>query len=98
MAGKDNTTRIEILENQAANLVARLDVQDVLVKGITEGLKKWSDICEGHTTKITVLEQNLFLVDLKVLKETISTIEKDIVAIRKDVESLGKWKDDLKKE
>jgi hypothetical protein len=97
--GRTNTERIEILESQAANLSARLDVQDIVLKGIDELLRKSVTAAEGNNSKITVIEERLLvLVDLKGSLSTIASLEKDFVAVRKDLESLQKWKDELKKE
>ncbi len=97
--GKNNTQRIETLENQAANMSARLDVHDTQIKGIAEGQKEGTDTTRGQTSKITVIEERLLvLVDLKGSLAIIASIEKDLVALRKDLESLQEWKDELKKE
>ena len=52
MAGKDNTTRIEWLESQYHGLVARLEVQDVELKRISEQLAKGGESTAGHHSKI----------------------------------------------
>jgi hypothetical protein len=97
--GKNNTQRIEILESQAATFTSRLDVHDSQIEGLTEALTKSRDTTEGHTAKITVVEQQLLLlVDLKAAMAAVASIEKEFVAIKKDVENLGKWKEELKKE
>ena len=95
--GKNNTQRIEALESQAANMSARLDVHDREIKGISEVLKKSADATEGHASKITVIEQQILLLDLKGALTAITTIEKDLLILRKDLDNLGKWKDDQKK-
>ena len=98
MAGKDNTTRIEALESRVYNLAARLDVLDVELKGIAEVQTKGVDTTAGHTTKIIVIEQQLLvLVALKESMAMIATIEKDLVAIKKDVETNAKWQEEEKK-
>ena len=99
MADKTNTTKIEELQELAGNLVARLDVHDVRLGSIIESLKKYQEATEGHNAKIIVVEQQLLvLVDLKSLVVAVATIDKDLALLRKDVEGLGKWKEDLKKE
>lgn len=91
--GKNNTQRIETLETQTANMSARLDVHDIQLKGIHEGLKKSTDTAEGHTSKITIIEEKLVvLVDFKACMSAVSAIEKELVAFRKDLESLQKWR------
>jgi hypothetical protein len=63
--GKNNTQRIEILESQAANMSARLDVHDILIQGLKAVLEKGTEATEEHTSKITVIEEKvLVLVDL----------------------------------
>jgi hypothetical protein len=90
--GKNNTQRIETLESQAANITARLDVHDALIKVIDELLRKSDDVTQGHVSKITVIEQQLLvLVDLKNSVGTIAAIEKDLVALKKDLDNLQKW-------
>jgi chromosome segregation ATPase len=99
MAGKDNTTRIEILESQAANVSGRLAVFDFQLKVISDLLKKYSEASEGHGSKITVIEQQLLvLADLKPLVGSITALEKELVAIKKDLEAFGKWRDEQKRE
>jgi hypothetical protein len=97
--GKNNTQRIEILESQAANMSARLDVHDILIQGLKAVLEKGTEATEEHTSKITVIEEKvLVLVDLKAAQAAIVAIEKEHLGFRKDIEALQKWKDDLKKE
>ena len=97
--GKNNTQRIETLESQAANMSARLDVHDIEIKGVADLLKTSSDSTRGHTTKITVIEQQLIvLTDLKESKVLIAAIEKELIGFKKDLESLQKTSDDQKKE
>jgi uncharacterized coiled-coil DUF342 family protein len=97
--GKNNTQRIEDLEGQATNWSARLQGYGVEIQLMKEQLNKCLSATEGHTSRITVMEQQvLVVVDLKRSMEAIAAIEKDLVAIRKDLESLQGWKNDLKKE
>jgi hypothetical protein len=97
--GKTNTQRIETLEGRAETVLARIEVHEAQIKGILEVLKKGTDVTEGHTSKITVIEQQLLvLVDLKGSLAILATIDKDIVALKKDVEGLSKWREELKKE
>ena len=98
MAAKTNTEKIDDLLALTANLSSRLDVHDEQIKGIVEGLKKGADTTEGHTSKITVIEQQLVLVDLKGCAAAITVIEQELVAFKKDLESLKSWKDEQKKE
>jgi chromosome segregation ATPase len=99
MAGKDNTTRIEILENQAANIAARLDVHEVQLKGISEILKKCAEASEGHTSQLTVIEHKILaLVDFKALTGAVALMEKELALVKKDLEGLASWKEDLRKE
>ena len=98
MAGRDNTTRIEILESHAANVTARLDVQDILLKGVSDLVKKANELCESHTTKISVFEQQLVVLDLKATLAAIANVEKEIIAIKKDVEAFTTWKHEQKKD
>jgi hypothetical protein len=96
--GKNNTQRIETLESQAARMSARLDVHETLIKGLDELLKKCADASEGHGSKITIIEQQLFIVDLKSAMAIIASMKEDLVAIRKDIENLQSWKAEQKKE
>ena len=99
MAGKTNTTRIEDLEALTNNLSARLDVQVIQIQGITELLKKAAEAATSHTEKLIVIEHKiLVLADVKGCVEAIAAIRQDLIGIKRDVEGLGKWKDDLKKE
>ena len=99
MPGKTNTDRIETLESKAANLSARLDVHDTLIQGLKAVLDKGTVATEGHTSKITVIEEKLLvLVDLKAIQTAIIAVEKENLGIRKGIEALQKWKDELKKE
>jgi hypothetical protein len=45
-----------------------------------------------------VIEQTLVLVDLKSLQAVITSLEKDGLIIKKDIEALQKWNEELKKE
>jgi hypothetical protein len=97
--GRNNTQRIETLESQAANLSARLDVYEIQLKGIIEGLTKGMEVTAGHTEKIIVFEEKLLvLADFKNCLAAVTALEKEFIALKKDLESLGKWKDELKKE
>ena len=97
--GKNNTQRIETLENQAANMTARLDVHDTLMQALKTVLEKGTEATEGHTTKIVVIEEKiLVLVDLKTMQSAITSIEKEALGIRKDVEALQGWKEELKRD
>jgi hypothetical protein len=54
---------------------------------------------EGHTAKITIIEEKiLVLVDLKAIQGAIVALEKESLGLRKDIEALQRWKDELKKE
>ncbi len=96
--GKNNTERIETLENQAANMSARIDVFDTQLKAITELLKKCSDATQGHDTKITIVEQQLLIVDLKDVVAKIGSTREELIAIRKDIETIQNWKAEQKRE
>lgn len=96
--GKNNTQRIETLESQAASLAARLDVFDKVIENVSKLLEKYGDATEGHGSKITVIEQQLLIVDLRAAVGALSAIREELVAIRKDIESLQGWKADQKKE
>jgi chromosome segregation ATPase len=96
--GKTNTQRIETLESQAANMMARLDVHDTLLEGLKAVLDKGTKATEGHTSKISIIEQTLVMVNLKDMQAAIGAIEKEHLGLRKDLEALQKWKDELKKE
>jgi len=98
-AGKDNTSRIEILEDRTSSIVAKLGVIEFALEGISENLKKGMGATEGHGSRITVIEQRiLVLVELKQGMASIAAIEKEVLALKKDLESIGKWKEELKKE
>src|SRR4051794_9805966 len=98
MAGRDNTTRIEQLESQTANLAARLDVHDAALKGISEVQAKGGAAAEGHAARIVVIEQQLLvLADLKAAVAAIAAVEKEIVSIKKDVEANVRWQQEEKK-
>jgi chromosome segregation ATPase len=97
--GKNNTQRIETLEDRAANVAARLDVLDTQIEGIKAVLQKGAEDAEEHTTRITVVEQQiLVLPEMKIAQAAIVSVEKDLLALRKDLESLQKWRDEMKKE
>src|SRR5438034_10441502 len=97
--GKNNTQRIEILESQAATLSARLDVFDTLVKSLTELLKKYSDATEGHSSKITLFEERIVVLgDLKEGLKVIAALEKELVAVKKDLETFQKWQEEQRQE
>jgi hypothetical protein len=99
MAGKTNTDRIEVLEDLTSNLAARLDVHDVHIKGLSDLFTKGTETTANHSSKIVVIEERLLvLADFKNCIAAVTVVEKDIVAIKKDLESLRGWKDDLKKE
>jgi hypothetical protein len=59
--GKNNTQRIETLENQAANMSARLDVHDTMLDVLKSALNKSGTVTEGHISKITVIEEKISL-------------------------------------
>jgi len=96
--GKNNTQRIENLESHAATLSARLDVFDKMIDGIDKLLEKCSKTTEGHDEQITVIHQQLLFVDLKQTLATLSSLKEDMVAVRKDIESLNAWRDERKRE
>jgi chromosome segregation ATPase len=99
MAGKTNTERIEALEDKVTRLLTRLKLNDLQIEGISESLKKSTEAAERHTSTITVIEQKLLvLVDTKQFLADVGAIRLELVALKKDLESLGKWKDELKKE
>jgi hypothetical protein len=99
MAGRDNTTRIELLESRAETAAGRLDVIDIQLKWITDTLNKAVTTHEGHSAKITVIEKDIVvLADFKSCQAAVAAMEKDLIVIRKDLESLSKWKEEQKKE
>lgn len=99
MPGETNTNKIAKLEDRVAVLSARLDVFDTLIKGLTELATKGATANEGHSSRITVVEQQvLVLADLKVAVAAIASIKEELVALRKDIESLQSWKAEQKKE
>jgi hypothetical protein len=92
--GKTNTDKIEMLENQAANILRRLDVSDTIIQYLKADLAKCEEITAVHVSKLTIVDH----VNLKFLQAAIVQIEKDHVSFKKDLETLQKWKDELKKE
>lgn len=97
--GKNNTERIEILEGQAANMTARLDVHDTIIQGLKANLDKGTVTIEGHAKLLALIEEKiLVLVDLKTIQAALVALEKGNVEFRKDIEALQKWKDDVKKD
>ena len=100
MAGrKTNTEKIEELTKLTSDLDSRLKVQEETIRWLSEALKKGTDTTTEHGLKIVSVEEKLVvLVDFKRCVDTVSTIQQDLVALRKDVENLQKWKDELKKE
>jgi chromosome segregation ATPase len=99
MAGRDNTTRIELLEERTHNLSGRLEVLDVQLQRMTETLKKGVEDASAHTQKIIVIEQQLLaLADLKEARGSITAIREELVAIKKDVQGLSDWKAEVKRE
>jgi hypothetical protein len=59
--GKNNTERIEELEDKAANFAARLDVHDTRIDQIGGLVRKCEELAQGHVSKITVVEQQLLV-------------------------------------
>jgi hypothetical protein len=97
--GKTNTTRIEALEELTRDLVSPLNVHDETLKWLSEILRKGAESTEEHSKKIVVFEEKVVvLADFRRCLDTVSAIQQDLVAFRKDLESLQKWKDDQKKE
>jgi len=99
MAGRNLTQRIEILESHASSVASRLDVHDTLIKGLSTLLDKGAIVADGHSSKIVVIEKELIvLAGMKDVKTALAQLEKDSLGMKKDIESLIKWKEDLKKE
>ena len=97
--GKTNSQRIENLESQAANLSERITVHDKVITILEQLLEKTSDASGMHHSKLTILEQQLLvIVDLKESIAKVNSIDKELVAFKKDIEALQKWKDELKTE
>jgi hypothetical protein len=95
----NNTQKIEILERQAANTVARLDVHNTQLKGMLERLEKGVRTTEGHADKLATVEQRLQIcVNVREYLSEIASVRSELVAVKKDIESLSKWKEDVKKE
>ena len=99
MAGKTNTTRIEDLEELTRNLVSRLNVHDETLKWFSDMLTKGTESADEHGKKIVVFEEKmLVLVDFKNCVAEVGKIREDLIGMKRDIESLGKWKDEQKKE
>ena len=98
MTRKSDGARIDDLVDLTRALSSQIEVHDTQIKGIIEGLKQGTDTTEGHTSKITIIEQQLNIIDLKGCAAAITAIEKELIAIRNDLSSLKSWKDDQKKE
>jgi hypothetical protein len=97
MAGKDNTTRIETLETQSANLAARLDVFGAELRAISELLRKAGTATEGHTLKITVLEQQVTVITaLKDSVEALKELKTELKGLQKDIEVCKNWQEEEK--
>ncbi|MBY0460045.1 MAG: hypothetical protein K2V38_22240 [Gemmataceae bacterium] len=66
---------------------------------MTHRLEKWTGAAEGHGTKIVVIEQQLsLLVELKATVTAVASLKEEMIAVRKDLESLQGWKAEQKKE
>ena len=99
MPGETNTDKIAKLEDRTASLLARLGVVETLIKELTERSKKSTDTNEGHGSRITVVEQQILVIaELKDAVAVIASIKEELVAIKKDIESLQSWKAEQKKE
>lgn len=97
--GKNNTTRIEELEEVTRNLVSRLNVLDETLKWLSEILRKGEASTEEHGRRIVVFEEKIVvLTDFRRCLDHVAAIQQDLVAHRKDLEGLQKWKEDQKKE
>jgi hypothetical protein len=95
--GKNNTQRIETLEIRVESLSTRLEVHGIQIDRLDELLKKCSDASEGNGSKITIIEQHLFFVDLKGTMTIIASIKEDLVVVKKDIENLQSWKGEQKR-
>jgi hypothetical protein len=97
--GKNNTQRIETLESLTGNLSSRLDVLQKWIEGIENLLNKYIAATEGHGSKIILVEERILILgDLKEALKAIAPLEKELVAVKKDLEALQKWKEDQKRE
>jgi hypothetical protein len=86
MAGKTNTDRIADLESQASTLSARLDVHDRTLELLSEGHAKGGETASGHAEKIVLIEKQLIVLEnLKGSVAAVTGIEKDVIALRKDL-------------
>ena len=96
--GKTNTQRIEDLEGRVVGISARFDAFEMLIEKLDEQLRKYVDASEEHRSKITIVEQQLIIVDLKSVVAWIVSAKETLVAIKKDIENLQSWKGEQKKE
>jgi hypothetical protein len=98
-SGKNNTQRIETLEDRAANMEAQLRVHDTQIDGIVEVQTKGATSTEGHTKQITIIEQQILVLgDLKTALTAITELQRDLALLKKDIDNLKSWKDEQKKQ
>ena len=97
--GRTNTQRIEDLESLTANLSARLDVHDFALKNLTDLLTRAEQSVSAATVRLAVVDvQVTDIGTLKVAIENLRGLEMELALLRKDVEGLKSWKEDVKKE
>lgn len=97
MAGPDNTTRIQTLENKLHNISSRLDVHDVELKAVTGLVEKGGARGDRHHDQITVVEQKILVLDtLTGTRKDIAEIREELVGIKRDVAANTKWQEDEK--
>lgn len=91
--GRNQGMRIEILEEQLARAQSRLDLLDQQFENLDELLKKHISAGESHTTRITIVEQQLnVIVDLKAAMEVVQEVRRELVGMERDIHSLQEWK------
>ena len=59
MAGTDNNSRIQTLEDKLHNIGSRLDVHDVELKAVAGLVEKGDDLTSSHHDQITIIGQRM---------------------------------------
>jgi hypothetical protein len=96
---RTNTEKIDEITVLCATLSARLDALLTEVRANANDQGETSNSLAAVKTQLAVVEVHVGgIAPLKAALETVTAIEREIALLKKDVEGLGKWKDELKKD